>query len=394
LFDLRVDNARLYPMDGTATPCAARSLAISNGSIIGLDAAGPARETYDARGAVVLPGFVDCHTHTVYAGDRAREHRLKLAGTSYADIARAGGGILSTVRAVRAASENELIDAARPRIAALGAEGVTTLEIKSGYGLDVDTELKMLRAIRTLAKQTPLRLVPTLLAAHAVPPGSSRHDYMELVLSELLPRVRDEHLADCVDAFIETIAFDLEDARRLFTRARELGFKIRVHAEQLSSSGAAALGARFGALSCDHLEYLDADGARAMAGAGTVAVLLPGAYYFLRESQPPPVSLLREHGVAMAVASDLNPGSSPIASLLTCLHMSVLLLGLTPEEALLGVTYNAARALGRSDLGSLAPGKRADFTVWNIPEPEFLAYQLGGVRPAAIFINGVRQTRD
>ncbi len=394
MFDLRVDNARLYPMDGTATPSAARSLAISNGSIVGLDAAGPARETYDARGAVVLPGFVDCHTHAVYAGDRAHEHRLKLAGTSYAEIARAGGGILSTVRAVRAASESELVDAARPRIAALGAEGVTTLEIKSGYGLDVDTELKMLRVIRALAKQTPLRLVPTLLAAHAVPPGSNRHDYMELVLSELLPRVREEHLADCVDAFIETIAFDLEDARRLFARARELGFKIRVHAEQLSSSGAAALGAQFGALSCDHLEYLDAGGARAMAGAGTVAVLLPGAYYFLRESQRPPVSLLREHGVAMAVASDLNPGSSPIASLLTCLHMSVLLFGLTPEEALLGVTYNAARALGRDDLGALARGKRADFTVWSIPEPEFLAYQLGGVRPEAIFINGVRQTRD
>lgn len=394
MFDLRVDNARLYPMDGTASLTAARSLVIRNGSIVALDAAGPARVTYDARGAAVLPGLIDCHTHAVYAGDRAHEHRLKLGGASYAEIARAGGGILSTVRAVRGASENDLVAATRPRIDALGVEGVTTLEIKSGYGLDVDTELKMLRVIAALAQQTPLRLVPTLLAAHAVPPGSSRRDYLDTVLNELLPRVHDERLADCVDAFIETIAFDLEDARRLFTRARELGFKVRVHAEQLSRSGAAALGAEFGALSCDHLEYLDAPGARAMAEAGTVAVLLPGAYYFLRESQRPPIALLREHGVAMAVASDLNPGSSPIASLLTCLHMSVLLFGLTPEEALLGVTYNAARALGRDDLGALVPGRRADLTVWDIPEPEFLAYQLGGVRPTAIFINGVQQACD
>jgi imidazolonepropionase len=394
LFDLRVDNARLYPMDGTAKPSLARSFGVSNGSVVTLDAEGPALRTYDARDAVVLPGFIDCHTHAVYAGDRAREHRMKLAGISYAEIARSGGGIISTVRAVRAASERELVEAARPRLAALAAEGVTTLEIKSGYGLDVENEIKMLRAIRELARQTPMRLVPTLLAAHAVPPDSDPREYIELVIEELLPRVREERLADCVDAFVETIAFDLDDARRLFTRALELGFRIRVHAEQLSPSGAAGLGAELGALSCDHLEHLDASGARAMAAAGSVAVLLPGAYYFLRESHRPPVTLLREHGVGMAVASDLNPGSSPIASLLTCLHMSVLLFGLTPEEALLGVTYNAARALGRPDLGALAPGRRADFTVWDIPEPEFLAYQLGGVRPRAIFINGERQPRD
>ena len=303
-------------------------------------------------------------------------------------------GIISTVRAVRAASERELVEAARPRLAALAAEGVTTLEIKSGYGLDVENEIKMLRAIRELARLTPMRLVPTLLAAHAVPPDSNRREYIDRAIGELLPRVREERLADCVDAFVETIAFDLDDARRLFTRAKDLGFRIRVHAEQLSPSGAAALGAEFGALSCDHLEHLDPSGARAMAAAGSVAVLLPGAYYFLRESHRPPVGLLREHGVAMAVASDLNPGTSPIASLLTCLHMSVLLFGLTPEEALLGVTYNAARALGRQDLGALAPGRRADFTVWDMPEPEFLAYQLGGVRPQAIFVNGERQPRD
>jgi imidazolonepropionase len=394
LFDLRVDNARLYPMDGTVKPSVARSFTVNDGSIVALDAVGPARNTYDARGAIVLPGFVDCHTHAVYAGDRSREHRMKLAGVSYAEIARAGGGIISTVRAVRAASERELVEAARPRLAALAAEGVTTLEIKSGYGLDVENEIKMLRAIRELARLTPMRLVPTLLAAHAVPPDSNRREYIEHAIGELLPRVREERLADCVDAFVETIAFDLDDARRLFTRAKDLGFRIRVHAEQLSPSGAAALGAEFGALSCDHLEHLDASGARAMAAAGSVAVLLPGAYYFLRESHRPPVGLLREHGVAMAVASDLNPGTSPIASLLTCLHMSVLLFGLTPEEALLGVTYNAARALGRQDLGALAPGRRADFTVWDMPEPEFLAYQLGGSRPQAIFVNGERQPRD
>ncbi|HZF25945.1 MAG TPA: imidazolonepropionase [Steroidobacteraceae bacterium] len=381
-------------MDGTAKPSVARSFAVNDGEIVALDASGPARATFDAQGAVVMPGFVDCHTHAVYAGDRAREHRQKLAGATYADIARAGGGIVSTVRAVRAASERDLVESALPRVTALAAEGVTALEIKSGYGLDVDNELKMLRAIRALAQETRVRLVPTLLALHAVPPESNRREYLERVIAELLPRVRDERLADCVDAFIESIAFDLDDARRVFTRARELGFKIRVHAEQLSASGAAALGAEFGALSCDHLEHLDANGARAMAGAGTIAVLLPGAYYFLRETNRPPVSLLRETGVAMAVASDLNPGSSPIASLLTCLHMSVLLFGLTPEEALLAVTYNAARALGRSDLGTLAAGKRADFTVWQVPEPEFLAYQLGGICPTAIFINGVQRPRD
>jgi len=381
-------------MAGSAQPSGARSFVVKDGAIIGLGAEGAARRTYDARGAIVLPGLIDCHTHAVYAGDRAREHRMKLAGVSYAEIARSGGGIISTVRAVRAATERELVDAARPRLSALAAEGVTAVEIKSGYGLDVENEIKMLRAIRELSKVCPVRLVPTLLAAHAVPPDTTRGEYIDSVINELLPRVREEQLADCVDAFIDTIAFDVDDARRLFTRARELGFRIRVHAEQLSLSGAAALGAELGALSCDHLEYLDANSARAMAAAGSVAVLLPGAFYFLRESRRPPVALLREHGVAMAVASDLNPGSSPIASLLTCLHMSVLLFGLTPEEALLGVTYNAARALGREDLGALVPGRRADFTVWEIPEPEFLAYQLGGAGPTAIFINGVEQPRD
>jgi imidazolonepropionase len=318
------------------------------------------------------------------------EHRLKLQGASYAQIARSGGGIMSTVRAVRAASEQRLVEESRSRIAALAAEGVTTLEIKSGYGLDVDNELKMLRAIRALAGESSCRIAATFLGAHTVPPDIAREAYVTSVCEEMLPRVRAEALAECADIFIESIAFDLQDARRIMACARGHGLKVRAHAEQLSASGAAMLAAELGALSCDHLEYLEEDGARAMARHGCVAVLLPGAYYFLRETRRPPVALLREHGVAMAVASDLNPGTSPVASLLTALHMSVTLFGLTPDEALLGVTCHAARALGRDDLGSLTPGRRADFTLWDVPEPEFLTYQLGGLKPGAIFIGGQR----
>jgi imidazolonepropionase len=390
VFDLRVDNARLYPMDGSARPSASRSFGVSNGRIAAFDEAAPARSVVDARDAVVLPGLIDCHTHAVFAGNRMNEHRLKLQGASYAQIAQAGGGIMSTVRAVRAASEQQLVDESRPRIAALAADGVTTLEIKSGYGLDVDNELKMLRAIRVLAGESPCRIEATFLGAHTVPPGITRESYVTSVCEDMLPRVRAEALAGCVDIFIESIAFDLHDARRILACAREHGLKVRAHAEQLSASGAAALAAELGALSCDHLEYLDEAGARAMARGGCVAVLLPGAYYFLRETRRPPVPLLREHGIAMAVASDLNPGTSPVASLLTALHMSVTLFGLTPDEALLGVTCHAARALGRDDIGSLTAGRRADFTLWDVPEPEFLTYQLGGLKPRAIFIEGQR----
>jgi imidazolonepropionase len=390
VFDLRVDNARLYPMDGNARPSPARSLAVSNGRIAALDSAAPARHTIDAHNAVVLPGLIDCHTHALFCGNRLNEYLLRLQGASYAQIAQAGGGILSTVRAVRAASQQQLVSESRPRVAALAAEGVTTLEIKSGYGLDADNELKMLRAIRELAAHTPVRIVATFLGAHAVPPGVARADYVTSVCEEMLPRVHAERLAECVDIFVESIAFGLDDARRVLDAARRHGFKTRVHAEQLTASGAATLAAQSGAVSCDHLEYLDDQGAQSMARAGCIAVLLPGAYYFLRETRRPPVPLLREHGVPMAVASDLNPGTSPIASLLTALHMSVTLFGLTPEEALLGVTCHAARALGRDDIGSLTPGRRADFTFWDVPEPTFLAYQLGGLKPGAIFIEGQR----
>ncbi len=377
-------------MDGSARPSRARSFGVSNGRIRALDVDGPARVILDAAGAVVLPGLIDCHTHAVFAGNRLNEHLLKLQGAGYAQIQQAGGGIIATVRAVREASEQQLVVESRPRIDALAAEGVTTIEIKSGYGLDLDNELKLLRAIRELARLLPLRISPTFLGAHAVPPGIDRAAYVASVCREMLPRIRAEGLAECVDIFVESIAFDLADARRVFECAREHGLRRRVHAEQLTASGAAALAAQFGAVSCDHLEYLDERGARAMARAGSIAVLLPGAFYFLRETRRPPVQLLRDCGVPIAVASDLNPGTSPVASLLAALHMAVTLFGLTPEEALLGVTCNAARALGRDDIGSLAPGRRADFTFWDIPEPAFLAYQLGGLRPWAIFIEGQR----
>jgi len=388
MLDLRVDNVRLYPMRGDARPAAARSFGVRDGRFADADTSSPARQAVDARDRVVLPGFVDCHTHALYAGNRMDEHLRKLAGASYAEIAAGGGGIVSTVRSVRAATRAELVGQTRPRLAALGAEGVTTVEIKSGYGLSVEDEIKMLEAIAELAGEVPQRILPTFLGAHAVPPGSTRDDYLTMLLDEALPQIARRGLAHAVDIFIESIAFSVADARRLFTRARELGLHVKAHCEQLSLTGASAIAAQFGALSCDHLEFLDAAGAASMARAGSVAVLLPGAYYFLRETRKPPVALLREHRVPMAIASDLNPGSSPVASLLTCLHMAVTSFGLTPEEALLGVTYNAARAIGRDDLGALEPGRRADFTLWDIPEPAFLAYQLGGLRPVATYIEG------
>lgn len=388
MLDLRVDNARLYPMDGNGRPSTARSFGVRDGRIAEAGTGGPAREVIDARNRVVLPGLIDCHTHALYAGDRMNEHALKLAGASYADIAKAGGGIISTVQAVRAASRADLVAATLPRLAALAAEGITTIEIKSGYGLSPEHEIKMLEAIADLARATSRRIVPTFLGAHAVPPGIGRAEYLQSLLEEALPQIAERKLAEAVDIFIETIAFSVDDARRLFERAAALGFKVKAHCEQLSLSGASAVAAEFGALSCDHLEFLDKTGASAMARAGSVAVLLPGAYYFLRETHKPPVALLRECRVPLAIATDLNPGSSPVASLLTCLHMAVTFFGVTPEEALLGVTYNAARALGRHDLGALTPGRRADFTLWDIPQPAFLTYQLGGLHPEAVYIEG------
>ncbi len=334
---------------------------------------------HDAGGAWITPGLIDCHTHLVHAGNRAREFEQRLAGASYEEIARAGGGILATVRATRAASEAELVAAARPRLAALAAEGVTVVEIKSGYGLDRDTELTMLRAARALAGEA-LEVVTTYLGAHALPPEQAgRPDaYLEQVCEEVLPAVAAAGLADAVDAFCERIAFSPAQVERVLAAAARLGLPVKLHADQLSDSGGAALAARHRALSADHLEYASVESVQAMAAAGTVAVLLPGAFYFLGEQRRPPVAALREAGVPIALASDCNPGSSPVCSLLLVLNMGCVLFGLTPAEALAGVTRNAARALGLgARLGTLEPGKQADLVLWDIDHPAELACRIG-----------------
>ena len=392
MYDVVVENARLYPMSGNADLSPVDSFAVRDGRIAALPADGPGRETIDARGRAVLPGLVDCHTHALYAGDRSAEHRRRLAGVSYETIAREGGGIAATVRAVRAASVDELVDETQPRIDALVREGVTAIEIKSGYGLDTDSELKMLRAIRRLDEQVPARLYGTFLGAHATPAGIATDSYMDTVVDDMLRRVVDEGLATAVDIYVESIAFELRHLERLFDAAARAGLRTKVHAGQFSAMGACAAAAQHGALSCDHLEYMSAGEADAMAAAGCVAVLLPGAWYFLRERRRPPVADLRAAGTAMAVATDLNPGSSPVPSLLTVLHMAVTSFGLSPEEALLGVTRHAAMALGEShELGSLEPGKRADFGVWPVDDPARLTYQLGGIRPDAVYVGGQRR---
>ena len=393
MYDLLVTNARLHTMSEGSGPSAATSLAVSGGKVaaLGVPADAPTRERLDARGALLLPGFVDCHTHALYAGDRMAEHVLKMQGTSYADIAKAGGGIISTVKAVRAASEDQLVEETLPRLEALAAEGVTTVEIKSGYGLDLATELKMLRAIRALPKHIAMDVSATFIGAHALPPGKSRDGYMEEVLHHMLPAVAQEGLADTVDIFVEHIAFTVDDLKRLAEEAAKRGLKLRAHTDQLSNLGATRAAAVLGALSCDHLEYSEEADVAAMAEHGTVAVLLPGAFYFLKEKQLPPVELFRKHAVPLAVATDLNPGSSPVASLLTAMHMAGILFGLAPEEILSGVTRHAARAMGRKDrIGALTPGLDADFCLWKLPAPESMTYQLGGLKPVARYRKGRR----
>jgi imidazolonepropionase len=333
---------------------------------------------HDAGGALITPGLIDCHTHLVYGGDRAAEFEQRLQGVTYEEIARQGGGIASTVRATRQASAQELQASATRRLRHLLAEGVTTIEIKSGYGLALEQERKCLQVARALGADHAVAVRTTFLGAHALPPefAGQSDAYMEEVL-RMLPALHAEGLVDAVDAFCERIAFSPAQTARLFEASRALGLPVKLHAEQLSDSGGAQLAASFGALSCDHLEWLSEEGVSAMAQAGTVAVLLPGAFYFLRETKLPPMDLLRRHGVPMAVSTDCNPGTSPCTSLLLMLNMACTLFRLTPEEALAGVTRHAAQALGLTDRGVLASGMRADFVLWDVAHPAQLAYSLG-----------------
>ncbi len=337
-------------------------------------------EVVDCDGRWITPGLVDCHTHLVFAGSRAHEFELRLAGASYEEIARAGGGIVSTVKAVRAADESELVRQTLPRLDALIREGVTTVEIKSGYGLDLASEAKLLRAARTLGRERPVSVLTTFLGAHALPPeaGGDKDAFIAAVANEMLPSIAREGLADAVDAFCEGIAFSPDQVDRVFRAAAKLGLPVKLHADQLSNLGGATLAARHRALSADHLEHTDEAGASAMSKAGTVAVILPGAFYFIRETVRPPVDLFRKHAVPMAIATDCNPGTSPLTSLLLAMNMAATLFRMTVDECLAGVTREAAKALGKfAEIGSLQAGKYADLAIWDIERPAELVYRIG-----------------
>ncbi|WP_375589304.1 imidazolonepropionase [Hoeflea alexandrii] len=380
-------NATLATMDGSPAYGLVEqgAVAIENGVIAwaGPGQTVPARfdagEVLDLDGRLVTPALIDCHTHIVHGGNRAREFEMRLEGASYEEVARAGGGIVSTVAATRAATEDELVASALTRVDAMIAEGVSTIEIKSGYGLDTANELKMLRAAKAVAAQRQVRVRTSYLGAHAVPPEyKGRADaYIDEVCIPALEAAHAEGLVDAVDGFCEGIAFTPEQIARVFERAKELGIPVKLHAEQLSNLGGAKLAADYGALSVDHLEYATAEDAAAMAKAGSVAVILPGAFYTLRETVAPPIQAFREAGVPMAVATDCNPGSSPMSSLLLSMNMACTLFRMNPEEALVGVTRNAARALGLDDTGQIKPGLRADLAIWNAEHPAELAYRIG-----------------
>lgn len=345
---------------------------------------------HDAQGGLLTPGLIDCHTHLVYGGHRANEFELRLNGASYEEVARAGGGIVSTVKATREASESALLVQSQRRLMALLSEGVTTVEIKSGYGLSLAHEAKCLRVARSLGQQHPVTVRTTFLGAHALPVefAGRADDYIDAVV-DMMPRLAEQGLVDAVDAFCEGIGFTPDQTERVFKAAQTLNLPVKLHAEQLSDSDGAALAARYQALSCDHLEWLSERGAQAMAASGTVAVLLPGAFYFLRETRVPPVALLRAHGVPIALSTDCNPGSSPCTSLLLMLNMACTFFRLTPQEALLGVTRHAARALGLADRGTLAVGQRADMVLWDVESPAELCYAMGAHPRRQTWLAGV-----
>ena len=383
--DLLLTDARIATMSGDDYGVIDDgAIAITDGKIawIGPQSDLPKEEaaaTRSLKGRWVTPALIDCHTHLVFAGDRSGEFEARQRGASYEDIARAGGGIMSTVRATREASADELYAAALPRVQALAAEGVGTIEIKSGYGLSIESELKMLSVARQLGAAADVTIRATLLAAHTIPPEytDKADDYIDLICDELLPEVVAGGLADAVDAYCESIAFNSDQVARLFERATELGLPVKLHADQLSDGGGAALAAQFNALSADHLEYSSTTGVKAMADAGAVAVLLPGAFLTLGETQLPPIDAMREYAVPIAIATDCNPGTSPICSLRISMMLAARQFGLTPEECLAGTTREAARALGLDDRGMLEPGKRADLAVWDVDHPRELAYWIG-----------------
>jgi imidazolonepropionase len=402
-FDLLLVDAQLATMRDNGVPYGAirdGAVGLNGGVIVWVGRASDvprdvvAQQTLRCGGRWLTPGLVDCHTHLVYAGSRAGEFERRLHGATYAEISREGGGINATVRATRAADATELAAQSRPRVAALAAEGVTTIEIKSGYGLDTANELKQLAVARALGEQLDVDVRTTLLAAHALPPefAGRPDDYIDYVCRDMIPAVAQAGAADAVDAFCETIGFTPAQTQRVFAAASAHRLAVKLHADQLSDTGGAALAAAAGALSADHLEYTNTAGVTAMARAATVAVLLPGAFYALRETQLPPISAFRELGVAMAVATDCNPGTSPATSLLLMLNMACTLFRMTPEEVLAGATVHAARALGLTDRGTLDAGQRGDIAVWDIAEPAELAYRIGG-NPCAGVIRAGRVLR-
>jgi imidazolonepropionase len=388
---MRVDRLWTHARIATLDPARAGLGIIEDGVLAAHDGrivwAGPraeqpaleVKERVDLAGRWITPGLIDCHTHLVYGGNRAQEFELRLAGAGYEEIARAGGGIVSTVKATRAASEDELVAQALPRLDALIAEGVTTIEIKSGYGLELATEARQLRAARRLAQERPVSVATTFLGAHALPPEAEDKDvYIARLCGQMLPAIAEDGLADAVDAFMEGIAFSGGQTARVFEVAKRLGLPVKLHADQLSNLGGAHLAARYGALSADHLEYTDEEGAAAMAKAGTVAVLLPGAFYCIRETHKPAVELFRKHGTHIALATDCNPGSSPLTSLLLAMNMGATLFRLTVEEVLAGVTREAARALGRlPEVGTLQAGKWCDLAIWDVERLAELPYRMG-----------------